>query len=47
VEGISFAHREELCEKCIRALIACVDGISLRIKPLLCLPAMRTGIGED
>jgi hypothetical protein len=25
-------------EKCLRALIPCVDGISLRTKPLLRLP---------
>jgi hypothetical protein len=33
--GIGFAHWEELCEKCLGALIPCVYGISLRIKPLL------------
>jgi hypothetical protein len=35
VEGIGFAHREELCEKCLSALTPYVDGVSLRIKPLL------------
>jgi hypothetical protein len=35
VEGIGFAHLEELWEKFLGALIPCIDGISRCIKPLL------------